>query len=329
MRSRFIITLLLLGSVALAAWLIMLGVRKKTDTARDQRKEKQEQTATAAKGGLPADQEAFYSTYRFTDPEERLRALEKFLLDFPNSSEISSARREIFKIIVKKSPGDKKKVLDAANKLVQRPAESGDKNGNNVPDYQFIARELFAAGIFLEEAERFASKSIEDFNKGQFNEGMKKTYAGWKKPLPSDEVINKKFRAELAAYRATLGRIYLKQGKPAEGERILREAFAVDPLLSQAAIGLAEIEERKGSNMEALDYLTTAALTAGHNMEDARGRLETIYRKTHSGSLDGLEALLDTRYEKLFPNPIKVERYKPVPSRSDRVVLSEFFTGAG
>jgi tetratricopeptide (TPR) repeat protein len=329
MRGRDAIVILTLGAVALAAFLIMLGVRKKTDTARDQSKERQEQLATAAKGGLPADQGAFYSTYRFTDPEERLQALKKFLSVFPDSSQIGSARREIFKIIVKQSPGDKKKILEVANELVQLPADSGKKKGGNVPDYQFIARELGTAGIFLDEAERFASKSIEDFNKEQFNEGMKKTYAEWKKPLPSDEVMNKKFLAELAAYRATLGRIYLKQGKSAEGERILKEAFAVDPLLSQAAIGLAEIAERKGDNAAALDYLTTATLTAGYTMADARDRLETLYRKTHSGSLDGLEALLDTRHEKLFPNPIKVEQYKPVPSRSERVVLSEFFTGAG
>jgi thiol-disulfide isomerase/thioredoxin len=45
--------------------------------------------------------------------------------------------------------------------------------------------------------------------------------------------------------------------------------------------------------------------------------------------MDGLEAFLDERYKKAFPSPIHVEHYKPAPSRSDRVVLAEVFTGSG
>jgi hypothetical protein len=39
--------------------------------------------------------------------------------------------------------------------------------------------------------------------------------------------------------------------------------------------------------------------------------------------------MLDAKYRLLMPNPIKVEIYKPTPSRTDRVVLAEVFTGAG
>ncbi len=329
MRGRSVVVLLILAAVVLGALLVLIQVRKQTDTTRDQGKQKQEQPAKAAKGGLPADEGAFYATYRFKDPDERLRALEKFLIDFPKSSQIGPARREIFKLIVKKTPGDKSKIMDAANKLVQSSADSGKRNADNGSDRQFIARELFTAGIYLDEAERFASKSLEEFKKEQFVENTKKNYAERKKSVPSDEVINKKFLAELASYRTTLARIYLKRGRAADGERILKEAYAVDPLLSQAAIGLAEIAEGKGDNAAALEYMTTATLTAGHSMADARDRLEAVYRKTHHGSLDGLEALLDARYQKLFPNPVKVERYTPTSSRSDRVVLAEFITGAG
>jgi thiol-disulfide isomerase/thioredoxin len=54
-----------------------------------------------------------------------------------------------------------------------------------------------------------------------------------------------------------------------------------------------------------------------------------VYRKSHNGSLDGLEAMLDTEYRKRFPNPVHVEVYKPSERRSDRMVLAEVFTGSG
>ena len=54
-----------------------------------------------------------------------------------------------------------------------------------------------------------------------------------------------------------------------------------------------------------------------------------LYKKSHNGSLDGLEAMLDTEYRKRFPNPVHVEAYKPGEKRSDRMVLAEVFTGSG
>jgi tetratricopeptide (TPR) repeat protein len=283
------------------------------------------QTATTRES-LP-DQSAFYATYGISDPEKKLQALEKFIADFPKSSQIGSALREAFKATVKRWPDDRKRMLHAANRMIRPAAEAGASTAN-ILEYHFLAQELLSAGVFLKEAETWALKSL-DFRKEQFVEAQKKKYAEWKRPLPPDEVMNKKYISEQASYRTTLGRIYLKQGKTAEGEKILKEAHMADPLLSQAAIGLAEIAEKRGDNAAAVDYLTTATLTAGYSIADARGRLEAAYKKLHAGSIDGLENQLDARYRKLFPNPVKVERYKPPASRSNRVVLAELFTGAG
>jgi tetratricopeptide (TPR) repeat protein len=208
---------------------------------------------------------------------------------------------------------------------------SGDdkKTSSDASVYAFLAGELFDAGIFLDEAEGFALKSLEYFDRTRFMEGLKKSYEEQKRPTPSEAEANKKYLAELAAYRTTLGRIYLKKGREAEGEKLLRAAYATDPTLSQAIVGLAEIAEKRGEDAAALDYLTTAVLTAGYKVADATGRFETLYRKTHGGSLDGSESVLDLRYKELFSNPIKTDRYKPGASRSDRVVLAELFEGAG
>ena len=69
-----------------------------------------------------------------------------------------------------------------------------------------------------------------------------------------------------------------------------------------------------------MDYLISARLS-GRASDTAIQAFETLYKKGHNGSLDGLEAMLDTEYRKRFPNPIHMEAYKPTEKRSDRVVL--------
>jgi len=324
MRGILKLSVFVVGAIVLSLLLVFVRNRYLVRESPYKGKVKQEQPAKPEAGKMPSDQNAFYGTYRITDPGKKIEALEKFILDFPHSSQIGSAKRELFKATVKKWPKDEKKILAAADRVILAPADVGER----VTGYAFLAGELLSAGMLLDEAAQFAVKS-HDFNKSQFIESQKKQYAEWKREIPSDEVMDKKYVKERAAYRATLGRIYLKQGKTTEGEKVLREAYGADPMLSPAAVGLAEIAEKKGDSAAALDYLTTATLTAGYTMKDVRSRFEALYRKAHSGSIQGIEAMLDARYKKLFPNPIKAELYKPASLPSDRVVLAESFTGAG
>jgi len=317
MGSRFRLAAFLSGlAVVAVALVLMLQLRSK-----DEKKVEGKQPAgTVETKQPPSDEKAFYSTYGFTDPVERLEALEKFLRDFPASSQATRARGEIFKIVITRWPDDRKRVFDSAQRMI----ESG-----GAAEYQFIARELLGAELFLAEAEEFALKSVNGLTREAFFSQEKKSYLERTRPVPSDEFLEKEYMKQTAAYRTTLARIYLRRGKAAEGEKMLKEAYAIDPLLSPAAIGLAEIAEKKGDNKAAVDYLLSATITSGRSIADAYSRLEAVYRKTHAGSLDGMEAALDARYLELFPNPVQVEPYKPDHLRSDRVVLAEFFTGAG
>ena len=328
MRSILKLSALVGGAIVIFTLLVFVWSRYRV--WESPHKDKERQPARPEAGEMPSDQNAFYGTYRITDPGKKIEALEKFILDFPHSSQIPSAKREIFKATMKKWPNDRKRILEAAHRMIRPPDEAGAKTAN-IPEYQFIARELLEAGIFLDEAGEFSLKSIEELNRETFVESMRKMYAEWKpakREMPSDEVIDKKYAREQAAYRATLGRIYLKRGKTNEGEKVLREAYVADPLLSPAAVGLAEIAEKKGDIAAALDYLTTAALTAGY-ATDTRSRFEALYRKAHGGSIQGMEETLDARYKEVLPNPITPGLYTPSSSRSDRVVLAESFTGAG
>lgn len=287
------------------------------------------QTATPGKTDSQPDQSAFYRTYGIDDPAKKIAALDKFLSDFPKSSYIGSAKREIFRATVKLWPQDRKKVFDAANSLMATSNGPVRDNWAQGSDYHFLAREMLTAGIFIDEAEEFASQGLAGFTEDRFVANQKKLAKEQGKDAPANEILHKKYIAELAAVRTTLGRIYLRKGRMAEGENILKEAYAVNPLISDAAIGLAEIAEKKGDTSAAIEYLASATLTAGWAITEVRNRFEDFYRKTQQGSLEGMEPLLDAKHRKLFPNPMNLEPYKPTALRSKRVVLAEFFTGAG
>jgi len=95
---------------------------------------------------------------------------------------------------------------------------------------------------------------------------------------------------------------------------------------------LGELAVKAGDDTKALEYLVPARLS-GRSPKTANEALESIYRKTHAGSPEqveaGLEAMLDLEYRKRYPNPIAVEAYEPTDKRSDRLVLGEVFTGSG
>ena len=77
-----------------------------------------------------------------------------------------------------------------------------------------------------------------------------------------------------------------------------------------------------------MEYLISARLT-GRAPDSANRHSKSCTRRATTVPLDGLEAMLDGEYAKRFPNPIRVEPYKPTAKRSDRMVLAEVFTGSG
>jgi tetratricopeptide (TPR) repeat protein len=142
-----------------------------------------------------------------------------------------------------------------------------------------------------------------------------------------DEEEKKRIQRARATHLATLGRIRVKQGRVAEAEQALKDAHDANPEIPGAVIGLAELSEKKGDPTAALDYWTRAALT-GRLSADDRGKFEALFKKVN-GSLDTLDAALDSKYKTAFPLPIHPEAYTATSARTKRMVLAEVFTGAG
>lgn len=249
----------------------------------------------------PPDRQAFMAVQKITDNAEKIAAIEKWLKDFPDSSGKSSAYSLMFDTLIKHRPTDRAAILDYAQKYIDTGTEPF-----RASNYSRIASGLLTAGLFLDDAARIAERGLAVF----------------------EEDETKRMAQSRATHLATLGRIRFKQGRIGAAEKALKSAYAANPEIPTALIGLAELSEHRKNSKAALNYWMQAALT-GRLSKDDREKFDAAYRKANNGTLDGLDAALDAKYKATFTPPVHPEPYKPTAMRTDRVVLAEVFTGAG
>jgi thiol-disulfide isomerase/thioredoxin len=297
------------------------------------------QASASSASSMPPEYKLYTDATRMTDPGKKLEALQKILKDYPKTGLANTINTEILVALIADA---KKKVLDQANLLIQAVPETSPIVGSasRAPIYNTVADRLMVGELLLDEAEGFAKKSIGLWDEKQYVEGMKKSYSTMAaamaksnpaaKPLalPTDEDVRQQFREQKAVSETTLAEIYMKKGRDADAEKILKGVYAAVPTKALSTGYLADLAKKAGREKEMTDYLLALAVSGPLNAE-RRKDLEASWRKTHDGTLDGLEATLDERYEKANPNPVKVTPYERTKNRSDRVVLAEIFTGAG
>lgn len=249
---------------------------------------------------MPADQKAYMDAARIKDPQKKIEALEKVLEQYPGSSFTIQVHLEILDALIKSQPESKDKILARADLVMQK--SSGGSSSASL-GYSLATR-LMKAGL-LAEAEQYALKAV----------------AG------ADEYIAqmmKDLQRQKSRPLGVLGQVYLKQNKLNEAEQKLKEAFAINPMEPDVAVSLADLAEKSGKDKEALDYL----LAAIRLKPAEREKLETLWRKTHSGAIEGLNEELDARYHKEYGGLVPVKPYQPTDKRSSRAVLAEVFTGS-
>lgn len=293
--------------------------------------------AKPAVSETPPDQEAYMAAGKITDPEKKIAALEKVRKDFPDSRYAAIVGTPIFITLIQKLPEQKDRIRKAA-KAVFAHSVAWDKSVSKKNGFAttadrgntatFIADQLATADLLLKDAESYARKGVEALRENVWTAEQREAYAKRKQKIPPPEKFAKDFAEVRASRIGTLGRVEMKLGRTAEARRLLEESYAVTPADAKVAAALGEMAAKAGDDAKAMDYLIPARLS-GHAPDTANQAFETLYKKGHSGSLDGLEAMLDTEYHKRFPNPIHVEAYKPTEKRSDRMVLAEVFTGSG
>ena len=285
----------------------------------------------------PPDQKAYTEAGKLTDPEKKIAALEKLKTDFPDSSYASIADSQIFSTLIQKMPEQKERIRKAAKAMfaqsVAKDKAASKENtfattANRGSTATRIADQLLTGDVLLKEAGSYARKGVEALRENVWTAEQRENYAKRKQKIPAQEELAKSFAEARAARVGTLGRVEMKLGRATEAQKLLEESYAVAPSDVKVAAALGEMAAQAGDDAKAMDYLIPARLS-GHAPETANQAFEAVYKKSHGGSLDGLEAMLDTEYHKRFPNPIHVEAYKATEKRSDRMVLAEVFTGSG
>lgn len=285
----------------------------------------------------PPDQKAYVEAGRITDPEKKIAALEKFKTDFPDSMFKSAADSQLLNTLIQKLPDQTDRIRKVAKAMfaeaVAKDKAASKENviiteANRGSTANRIAEQLLSGNILLKDAEAYAHKGVDTMRENIWIAERRESLAKRKAKIPPQEELVKSFAEARAARLATLGRVELKLGNTAIAQKLLEESYAVTRSNVPVAAALGEIAAKNGNDAKALDYLTSAKLS-GYAPDSANQAFEAVYKKTHNGSLDGLEAMLDTEYLKRFPNPVHVEAYKPTAKRSDRMVLAEVFTGSG
>jgi len=223
---------------------------------------------------------------------------------------------------------DEQKYIESQKQMDQRVAESFAKRAANPTPAPATPPPTGVTGI-----------SIRTVNGAPTVQPMPPRPASASTPPPrpptpprarTDEELRNSFNSMRAANLATLGRVLMKRNKTAEGEKVLKEAYAAKPpasTLATIAKVLADSAKKAGDTAAQFEYLTVLALS-GRITADEQKDFEALYRKSHNGSLDGLEAMLDARYARENPRfAVTPANRKPAPNQ--RAVLAENFTGSG
>ncbi len=153
-----------------------------------------------------------------------------------------------------------------------------------------------------------------------------------KPTMPTEAEMRTALRSERASAQATLGQILTKRGKTDEGVKILKEAYSAKPAaytMAGIARSLYEAAKTAGNDNDQLEYLSALALS-GRGTSDEFKALDEVYKKTHNGSLNGMEAMLDARWRRDNVRFGVTPYTRPANTKpTGRTVLAEVFPGSG
>jgi hypothetical protein len=292
----------------------------------------------------PPELAALNEALKIPDVAKRYAALQKVMDDYAKSAAAGVARTQLASQLAASLRADRSAVQALAKQLA---------DSKNPPELGQFASSLLGADLFLDEAETTAKRGVaideqtyvaamkEARGAGTplvrtirdgvsyYTEGMTVGGRGGRSGREvSDNDLRDQFKTTHVNALATLGQIYVKRGKTAEAEKTLKEAWAaaVPATRRTVAAALADLTAKTGDTQGEIEY-RASAYVLGAASAATRQALETVYKKAHNGSTDGLEALLDERYRK-FTRALEVKPYERPKTKNARLVLAELFTGA-
>ncbi len=246
------------------------------------------------------DMLAYQAASKVVDPAEKLAALNKFLTDWPNSNYTSVANNVKFTLLIDSFPDRVDEIGNTVDQIVSDIAPSASPE-SRLSTVSRLVSKLVEKKILLDRARRIVDDAIVE--------------------------ADKSYQMTRARGTEMAGMVAMARGDDYAAERDLKDALSIDANLSDAPLGLAKIEARRGHDDAALDYYLTAAILKQLDASDAAA-MRTLFAKVH-GSTDGLDEALDKVYREKLPNPVTPTPYTPPTGRTTKTVLAEMFTGAG
>jgi hypothetical protein len=266
---------------------------------------------------------AYTAASRILDPAAKIKALEDFKKSFRDAEYSESADMLILGTLAGRVSGADEAARKQAN-LIYKSAPKGERGRIATS----IAEKLLSSHGLLPDALKYARMGLDAANEKKYIKQQTAAARKQEDAAPSSEALAKRFAEMRASRLAMVGRAESALGNDAAGAKLLREAHQALPNNTNITGALGEVLARQGDDAAAMDLLVQARL-AGRVTASTVSALDALYRKTHAGSGVTLDEFLNTEYRKRYPEPIKVEPYKPTGGRTSRVVLAEVFTGAG
>jgi tetratricopeptide (TPR) repeat protein len=265
-----------------------------------------------------AEDKALAAALQNADTQQQIVALRRFIAVYPKSKSIAWVRQRILEKVIEHKSGHQEVARAADEYVAALPRQDRPRGLRTVADM------LLSAGLCPDVAEKAARDALVLLARPRGR-------AATPPSAEAREVAERARAFERGATLALLGSTLVERGDVAEAEKLLAEAYALDPGDYQRArisIALAGIDKRRGNRAAQFEHLTTAALS-GALTEQATQDLDEAFRALHPEAPDRLEEWLDSRYRERYPNPIDV-RLNPSPlPAARRTVLFELFTGAG
>ena len=285
----------LLRTLGLAA-VVAGGVWSAAHLVAAPRQAPQAAAQTPQRPPVPPDRRAFDAALQIKDVGQELDAIVKYAEDFPDSETVYFAVARGMRNVGDADKDDATrlrafvlKIEDAMTKAAM-PYRRADV-------YYNMAYRLANRKVLADDALRLAGKAVPLLDEQEYiaiqhklhddREASLNSRTPSRRPDPfqlAEAVDN--FRGVKANYLSALGRAQLLTGHAADAEASLLASYTLAPVM-ETGMALAGIREKAGKTAEALAFAMAAALT-GKMTAPERRILETLYAKTHGGSMAAL-----------------------------------------
>ncbi len=256
--------------------------------------------AAAAARTVSPEQAAFDEATKIKDLAQRLPALRKIQADYPTSTFLRQVNSVVLNILI--GLPDKRAEIGPAFTKVVADAKAGYPPATQILILSSPISRALDLGITLDGADTAVQAALDAADKNTVDPSV------------------------LAMGQEMLGRLFQAKGNNAAAETAYLAALKLDGGLKSAPVGLAKIAAAAGNNEKALAYYLQAAAAGGLKGDDDAA-FRALYIKVNGSSKD-IDNDIDRAFRESFPNPVEPEKWRPSPSRTSRMVLSELFTGS-